>query len=83
MEAWMTLTATSYSSNGLSHWTPGIVCEKYRNFTVTLASIKFICLWSPSGMETKLKKGNKTSKIEKRKYAIVLAKQLEAAKDNN
>lgn len=79
MEAWMTLTAASYSSNGLSHWTPGIVCEKYRNFTVTLASIKFICLWLPSSMKTKLKKGNKTS----RKYDIVLAKQLEAAKDDN
>lgn len=32
MEAWMTLTAASYSSNGLSHWTPGIVCEKYKKF---------------------------------------------------
>lgn len=79
MEAWMTLTVTSYSSNGLSHWTPGIVCEKYRNFTVTLASIKFICLWLPTNMETKLKKGNKMS----RKYAIVLAKWSEAGKGNN
>ena len=35
---------TYFQSKGLSHWTPGMVCEKFRNFTVIFVSIRFTCL---------------------------------------